>query len=151
MKNYDKYIPWFVGLYILAIALTVVYFFGLFTTFDKQTRGIIEGSEVRSVYILNDKKEVKITDQETIDRFLNLFKDVKLMEVSSSQVHFRNSDYWVTVYVNNYKKFSFNVYDDQFLSIFDPEKRKDRLKYYRIRSEVDLGVLKDIFNSSPPI
>ncbi|GIP26795.1 hypothetical protein J23TS9_19250 [Paenibacillus sp. J23TS9] len=151
MKKYDKYIPLFVILYILALVGTVFYIVGIFTSFEREvTTGIIEGKEVTSIQInrlqSSTDQEIIVKDKKEIAKIMDSFSKVKLRETSSSHIRFKRS-YWMTIHVGNERRLLLTLYDDKFLTIYNPEKSKDKSRFYKIRNRYDLKTIEDVFTN----
>jgi len=150
MKKYDKYIPLFVILYILALVGTVFYTVGFFTSFEREvTTGIIEGEEVTSIQInrLESTDQVIIVkDKKEIAEIMDSFSKVKLRETNPPNIRFKVS-YWMTIYVSNERRLLLTLYDDKFLTIYNPDKSKDKSRFYKIRNKYDLKSIEDAFAS----
>ncbi|WP_136605198.1 hypothetical protein [Paenibacillus dokdonensis] len=151
MKKYDKYIPLFVILYILALFGTVIYTVGLFTSFEREvTTGIIKGKEVTSIQInrmeSSADQEIIVKDKKEIAEIMFSFSKVKLRETNSSHIRFKVS-YWMMIHVDNERRLLLTLYDDKFLTIYNPEKTKDKSRVYKIRNKYDLKSIEDAFTS----
>lgn len=151
MKKYDKYIPLFVILYILALVGTVFYTVGIFTSFEREVKtGIIEGKEVTSIQInrleSSTDQEISVENKKEIAEIMDSFSKVKLRETNSSHIRFKVS-YWMTIHVNNERRLLLTLYDDKLLTIYNPDKSKNKSRFYKIRNKYDLKSIEDAFAS----
>ncbi|MWV42888.1 hypothetical protein GRF59_04540 [Paenibacillus sp. HJL G12] len=148
MKKYDKYIPLFVLLYVLAVAGSIFNLVQMYTSFNHVVSGIIDGKEVTSMEIrsfkLDQNREVNITDKQAIANVMKAFSEVKLRETRASSFDFRVS-YWMTIHLNDDKNFYMTLYDDKYMMIYDPAKTKDKSRSYVIRNEFDVETVERFF------
>ncbi|MFD0590344.1 hypothetical protein ACFQZE_20360 [Paenibacillus sp. GCM10027627] len=133
---------------VVAIALLAVYIASLFTSFHEVVGAELEKKEISHISALRveDLKDLDIEDPQKIARVmeslagLELIKDVRWDDLSKI-----DEKYSLTLFVGADAQYGMEVFGDKYIQIYNGNLKGDRLKQYKVRSELDLTAIRDLF------
>lgn len=108
----------------------------------KESEKIIE-MNVGKNRLRSDESLTKITDQATIDRFMDSLSEIKLRK--SDVWNYDNDEYEIRLYTSNYRTFGVFFYGPDHIRIYNSAVRHKRYGWtYRIVNDFDRSVLEGL-------
>lgn len=142
MKKRNRYI--LVIVLVIAI-IAILYIPRMKTSVENVFLAHIDKNAITEIRISSspDYKEVIVQDRNKIAELISGFSDIKIRK---SKINKFEKDYWITIRLDSGKSYLINLYDDNYISIFNPDKTKNKLHNYKIISEYDLEPIQKLIN-----
>lgn len=131
---------------VLVIAnIAIFYIPRMKTSVENVLLAHIDKSAITEIRISSspDYEEIIVQDKNEIAELISGFSEIKIRK---SEINKFEKDYWITIRVDSGRSYLMNLYDDNYVSIFNPDKTKNKLSAYKIISEYDLEPIRKLLN-----
>lgn len=108
--------------------------------------------EIFSIRILkdfntDDSKSIEIDDMETINKVMNVFKDIKLKRNNSAGPLSLDKNYWVTIQPDNGPTLDVIFTEDKIIDIHNSFSTHKKYSWtYEVVNDFDISYIKELLN-----
>ncbi len=142
MNKQSKYIV------VLSMVLTVAIIGNFFisrikTSVENVLFDQINKNEITEIRISKspDYQDFIVKDTKVISELISGLSEIKIRK---SEINKYEDAYWIFISTDNGRGYLINLYDNKYISIFNPDKTKNNLKAYKIISEYDLEHIRNL-------
>lgn len=142
MNKRSKYIV------VLSMILTVAIIGNFFisrikTSVENVLFDQINKNEITEIRISKspDYQDFIVKDTKVISELISGLSEIKIRK---SEINKYEDAYWIFISTDNGRGYLINLYDNKYISIFNPDKTKNNLKAYKIISEYDLEPIRNL-------
>jgi hypothetical protein len=136
--------------YILALSIVlvvaiiaIIYIPRMKTSVEKVLFDHIDIKEISEIRISRspDYQDFIVKDKKVIDELISGFSEIKIRK---SRINKFEEAYWIIIRIDDGKSYLINLYDNNSIAIFNPDKTKNKLNTYKIISEYDLEPIRQL-------
>ncbi|WP_340003734.1 hypothetical protein MHH52_17050 [Paenibacillus sp. FSL K6-0276] len=129
---------------VLVIAIiAIIYIPRMKTSVENVLFDHIDKKEITEIRISKspDYQDVIVKDKKVIDELISSFSEIKIRK---SRINKFEEAYWIIIRIGNGKSYLINLYDNNSIAIYNPDKTKNKLNTYKIISEYDLDPIRQL-------
>ncbi|MNW30640.1 hypothetical protein D3C74_75320 [compost metagenome] len=151
MRKNDKY--FIAGALVLGAAVSIMVYAGKkFTSFKRVVANYIQEEEITALELTRlssepgEKREIVITDRDTIHEIMKGFNEVQLIKSAKNMKSDHKFSYYITIIQKDLRhRFDIILKSREHLIIYDNNASKPRLNAYKLKSPFNSQVLERQF------